>query len=263
MEEMVSVDSLHFKYNNNLVLKDMTFNVNKGDFLCILGPNGSGKSTLLKTITSILNPCRGKVQIFGKDINRYKSKELSKKMAFVPQNINIEYDFKVHDIILMGRSPFINKFSKESKTDFEIVDYAMEITDTVYLKDRFINEISGGERQRVIIARALAQETELIVLDEPTSSLDINHQIEILDLLYRLNKEKNKTIIMVMHDINLAARFSNKILLINDGSIVKLGNPKEVITKEVFEQIYHMDIFIKEEALTNSPYIIPLSIKKN
>lgn len=261
MDKAIIVDSLEFGYTNKSVLKDISFSVEKGQFISIIGPNGSGKSTLLKNLANIYLPLKGDIEIDGKNISNYNKKELARKIALVPQDTTISYDFSVFDVALMGRFPYIGRFEKESENDYKMVVEALKLTNTFHLRDRSINEISGGERQRVIIARALIQEPEIIFLDEPTSHLDINHQIDLLTILKNLNKEKNTTIILVIHDINLACRYSDKIVLMDDGKILSEGNPEEVITRENIEEAYGLNVIIEENPYTESLYIVPLSLK--
>ncbi|MTI69576.1 MAG: ABC transporter ATP-binding protein [Firmicutes bacterium] len=262
MTKAVEIKDLNFGYGETLNLKDVSFSIKKGDFVSIIGPNGSGKSTLLKNIASILRPKDGLIKIDNKDIENYNSKDLAKKMALVPQNTNIAYDFSVFDVVLMGRSPYLSRFQRERDIDYKKTKEALRLTDTLHLSERNINYISGGERQRVIVARALAQDTDILLLDEPTSHLDINHQIEILSLLKKLNKEKDMTIILVLHDLNLASRFSDKIVLVNEGTILAKGIPEEVITYKNLEKVYNLDMVISTNVYTASPYIIPLESKR-
>ncbi|MTI68140.1 MAG: ABC transporter ATP-binding protein [Firmicutes bacterium] len=262
MKKAVEIKDLNFGYGETLNLKDVSFSIKKGDFVSIIGPNGSGKSTLLKNIASILRPKDGLIKIDNKDIENYNSKDLAKKMALVPQNTNIAYDFSVFDVVLMGRSPYLSRFQRERDIDYKKTKEALRLTDTLHLSERNINYISGGERQRVIVARALAQDTDILLLDEPTSHLDINHQIEILSLLKKLNKEKDMTIILVLHDLNLASRFSDKIVLVNEGTILAKGIPEEVITYKNLEKVYNLDMVISTNVYTASPYIIPLESKR-
>ena len=261
MEAAIVIESLDFGYTSELVLKDISFSVEKGQFMSIIGPNGSGKSTLLKNLSNIYHPLNGRIDINGKNINDYSKKELATKVALVPQDTTISYDFSVFDIVLMGRFPYIGRFKKESESDYEKVIEALKLTNTFHLRDRNINELSGGERQRVIIARALVQEPEIIFLDEPTSHLDINHQIDLLTLLKKLNREKKTTIILVIHDINLACRYSDKIVLMDGGKILSVGNTEDVITRENIEESYGLNVIIEENPYTDSLYIVPLSLK--
>lgn len=254
----LEVKNLKFGYNREMILKDVSFNIEKGKFISIIGPNGSGKSTLLKNLNGIYTPNGGKVTVESIDIDRIKTKELAKKIALVPQNTIIDYEFTVEDIVLMGRHPYKGRFQREDDRDYEIVKEALEMTNTFHLKDRIITEISGGERQRVIIAKALAQNPSIILLDEPTSHLDINHQIEILNLLRKLNQEKGTTIVVVIHDINLASRYSDKIIMLNEGEIIGSGRPEEVITKENIEFAYNLKVAIDKNKHTDSIYLTAL-----
>ncbi|MBU5437857.1 ABC transporter ATP-binding protein [Tissierella sp. MSJ-40] len=258
----LKVNDIEFGYDRELVLKGISFNIEKGKFISIIGPNGSGKSTLLKTLNNLYKPTKGNIFIEGNEISSLKGKDLAKRIALVPQNTNIDYDFTVEDIVLMGRHPYKGRFQKENQNDYSIIDESLKMTNTLHLKDRPITEISGGERQRVIIAKALAQRPTIILLDEPTSHLDINHQIDILNLLKNLNKEKGTTIILVIHDINLAARYSDEIILLNDGVVLGIGKPEEVITTTNVETAYNLNVVIDRNKYTNSLYLTPVEIKK-
>lgn len=255
---IIEVSNLKFGYDKNLILNDISLNIVKGSFVSLIGPNGSGKSTLLKHFNGLYNGDSGTVKVDGKEVKKYKSRDLAKKIAFVSQNTNIDYEFTVEDIVLMGRHPYKNRFEKENKHDFEIVKNALIDTNTLHLKDRLITELSGGERQRVIIAKAIAQNPEIIILDEPTSSLDINHQIEILKLLKKFNIENGTTIVLVIHDINLATRYSDEIIILKDGSILGKGNPLEVITKENIETAYTLKVAIEKSQYTDSIHLTAL-----
>lgn len=254
----LEIEKLNFGYETKTVLKEISFKVKQGEFISIIGPNGSGKSTLLKLLSNIYKPKSGNILIYGRNIKEYKGKELAKKMALVPQNTVIDYDFFVEDIVLMGRYPYIGRFEKEKDKDYHIVDEALKLTNTYYLKNRRINEISGGECQRVIIAKALAQNPDILLLDEPTSHLDINHQMEILRLLKDLNKKRGTTIVLVIHDINLASRYSDRILLLNNGNILGIGQPSEVVNRSNIEKAYNLKVAIERNRITDSIYIIPL-----
>ena len=258
----IEVKNLEFGYREALVLKGLTFNIKKGEFVSIIGPNGSGKSTLLKTLNNLYKPNSGDILIEGKNVEDYRKKDLAKIVGFVPQDTTIDYDFTVEDIIMMGRHPYKGRFQKEDKIDYKIVNDVMEMTNTLKFKNSLITEISGGERQRVIIAKVLAQNPSIILLDEPTSHLDINHQIDLLNLLRTLNKEKGTTIILVIHDINLAARFSDDIILLNEGEIIGSGNPEDVITAENMEKAYNLDVAIENNKYTNTVSLIPLKLRR-
>lgn len=254
----LQVENLQFGYRKQLVLKGLSFKIEKGNFISIIGPNGSGKSTLLKTLNQLYSPSAGSILIGGTNINRLKKKELARKVALVPQDTIIDYDFTVEDIVLMGRHPYKGRFQKENEKDYKIVNEVLKMTNTFHLKDRIITEISGGERQRVIIAKALAQKPSIILLDEPTSHLDINHQIEILNLLKRLNEEMGTTIVIVIHDVNLASRYSDEIIMLNEGEILEIGRPERVITKKNIEYVYDIKVEIEKNKYTDRLYLTAL-----
>ena len=256
----LEVDNLEYGYDNSLTLKGISFHVEKGEFLSIIGPNGSGKSTLLKTLNRLYKIKSGTILIESRDINDYKSRDMAKKIALVPQDTSIDYEFSVEDVVMMGRHPYKGRFQKEDQEDLDIIYEAMEMTNTLKLRDRLITEISGGERQRVFIAKALAQKPSIILLDEPTSHLDINHQMDILNLLKTLNEQRGMTIVLVIHDINLAARYSHEIILLNAGKIQRKGTPEAVITNENVEIAYNLKIAIEKNKYTNTIYLTPIEI---
>ena len=260
---MLNIKNLCFKYKNEEVLKDIDFHLEKNDFVGIIGPNGSGKSTLLKNISRILDPNEGVIYLDQKLLNEYSSKELAKKMAVVPQNTNVDFNFTVYDIIMMGRNPYQGKWGKINEKDSEIVNEVMEVTDTKYLEDKKINQLSGGERQRVIIARSLAQKPDLLLLDEPTSSLDINYQGEIFDLISELNEKLSLTIIVVSHDLNLASQYCDDLILLSKGKIYAVGSPEEVLTEKNIREVYNTEVIIKRNNITDRPYVtlIPRNYK--
>ena len=262
MSISINIKELCFRYGSETILDNISLYIKPGSFVSIIGPNGSGKSTLLKNISAILKPSEGMVYLGEQNIQQISAKEIARIMAVVPQETIMEYRFSSFDIVLMGRSPHLDRFQSESLEDYKIAKNAMELTDTWRLKDRFINELSGGERQRVIIARALTQEPKIILLDEPTAFLDIQHQMEILELLSKLNRENGLTVVAVLHDINLAARFSNELLLLQEGRIIAEGLPEEVITSEIIKQAYGIEIVIKKNPFTGTPYVIPITGSK-
>jgi len=254
---MIDVDSIDVSYDGTKkILEQLSFSVERGAFIGIIGPNGSGKTTLLKTISRILSPMGGVVRIEGKELAAITSRELARTIGVVPQETAINFDFSVMDVVLMGRHPYIDRLSSESKEDINIARRAMAMTGTEQFRDRSVNEISGGERQRVIIARALAQEPKVLLLDEPTSHLDINHQIEILNIFRNL--EGKVTIIGVFHDLNLAAHYCDTLILLDEGMIQAIGSPSEVLTREHLKRIFNINALIRTSPLTRKPYIIPI-----
>ncbi|NMA58653.1 ABC transporter ATP-binding protein [Clostridium cochlearium] len=253
----IILNNLNFSYNEKHILKNINISFERNKFYSILGPNGSGKTTLLKNILKALPTTDKTIYIDAFDINNYKNKDLAKKMSSVPQNTNLEFDFTSFDVVLMGRSPHLKRFERESNKDYEIVREAMEITNTWHLKDKYINQLSGGERQKVIIARALAQESSIILLDEPISNLDIQNQIEIMDTLKFLNRDV--TIISVLHDLNLAAQYSDYILLLKNGEIFFKGTPEKVLSVNNLKYVYDVNTYIIKNPVTGKPHIIPIS----
>jgi len=258
----INIKELCFQYGSETVLENISLFIKPKSFISIIGPNGSGKSTLIKNISAVLRPSGGVIELGEQNVQNMSSRDIARNMAVVPQEGAVEFRFTVQDIVLMGRSPHLRRFQTESLEDYRIAKRTMELTDTWKLKDRFVNELSGGERQRVIIARALTQEPKIILLDEPTAFLDIQHQIEILELLERLNREDGLTVVAVLHDINLAARFSKYILLLKEGRIIAEGTPEQVITQENIKQAYEIEIIINKNPFSGTPYIIPLKVSR-
>jgi iron complex transport system ATP-binding protein len=238
----INIKDLEFSYDKRKILKKLKFDISKLEFITILGPNGCGKTTLLKNLCAYEKPDSGMIMYDNEQIKHLSAKERAKKMAVVHQQNDIGFDFSVKDIVLMGRYPHLKKFESEKEDDFKWVEYVMKETEVFHLKDKSIAEVSGGERQRIVIARALAQQTDLIYLDEPISHLDIKHQIGILKLCKKLIKEKNLTVVMTLHDINLASRFSDKILLMCKGEIKAYGKPEDVLTIKNIENVYEVQV---------------------
>ena len=255
MSEEVKVQNLNFSYGEKMILNDINLSFTKGNFYSIIGPNGSGKSTFIKIISKILVPKDKSVFINGMGISTISNKKMAQMMTVISQDILIEYDFTVFDIVMMGRSPYKRRFEDFNKEDEQIVERYMKATNTWYLKDKLITELSGGETQRVIAARALTQETNIILLDEPTSHLDIQYQVEFLKIFRDLRKDK--VIIAVLHDLNLASIFSDEIILINKGEVVSRGTPWEVISKEIIRDVYNVSVEVFENPINKCPYIIP------
>lgn len=243
----LKVDNLSFKYSSEDVLKKLTFRVSMGHVVSILGPNGSGKTTLLKSISHLLKPHEGTIYLKDKGIHEYGHKELARHMAVVHQNQPTEFDFSVEEVVLMGRYPHLKPFQTESSQDYEVARHAMQSTSILHLREKNLKHISGGERQRVMIARALAQETDTLLLDEPISHLDIKYQLDILKMCHALSRDKQMTIITTLHDINMASRFSDFIILMKAGEIVEMGTPLEVINTQTIRKVYEVDSVVTYE----------------
>lgn len=256
MEALLKVTNLHGGYSKKPIIKDISFEVQSKDFLGIIGPNGSGKTTLLRLLSRVLIPQQGSINMFCQDIFKLRPKEFCRKTSFVQQETLINFPFSVYEIVLLGRVPHLQRMQTETKHDIEQAISAMKLTDTLYLKDKFIDELSAGEAQRVMLAKALAQEPILLFLDEPTSHLDIGHQRQIMDLLKRLNQHNNLTIIMVLHDLNLASQYCSRILLLEEGKICRQGTPEEVLTYSNIEKVYKTVVLVNNNPVNGKPYII-------
>jgi iron complex transport system ATP-binding protein len=256
---LVEVRGLTFGYDIENVINSLNFDLPKSVFFSIVGPNGSGKSTLLKLISRSLKARAGTIRFHGKDILDFKPQEFSKLVASLPQKIELPFDHIVENFVMMGRFPFMDRFSAPSENDIRKVNDALVLTDTTDLRERGINELSGGERQRVFIAQAIAQEPKLLLLDEPTSQLDIGHKMSVMELLRKLNRENGITVAVVLHDLNLAAEFSDRIMILRGGQKYAEGTPQEVLNYGNIEEVYKTLVIVKENPLTNKPYIFPVS----
>ncbi|NLN05028.1 MAG: ABC transporter ATP-binding protein [Clostridiaceae bacterium] len=255
---ILSVENLSFSYEEYEVLKSIYADFEEGKLYVILGPNGSGKTTLLNCIMSNLTWYSGIIRLKGKDVKKMTSRERARLVSYVPQNTIIDFEFTAREIVLMGRSPYLRFFENESIEDVEIARECMAMTNVLHLMDKNIKEISGGERQRVLIARALCQDTPIMVLDEPASSLDIYHEINVMDILRNIVREKKRTVICVMHDLNTAARYADYLYLMSNGSVVARGEAKEVFNSENLEKVYSVKSDVIE--IDGKKYIVIDSI---
>ena len=254
----LQIKNVSFSFDSIQALDNVSFVAHNNEILGLIGPNGSGKTTLLRCINRVLKPKMGAVFINEDDILNFKRKEIAQKIGVVPQSSKI-FPFTVLDAILMGRFPHIKQFGDEKISDFEIVKHAMELTGILHLAERAIDELSGGELQKVILARALAQTPEVLLLDEPTTHLDINHQLEVLELIKRITKTKGLITILVSHNLNLAARYCDKLLLLNSGKVYSIGSVPEILTSEKIRDVFHVDAEITYHEPTHSYNIILLS----
>jgi iron complex transport system ATP-binding protein len=234
----LKVQGIEFGYKSANVLTDVGFEAEAGEVVGVLGPNGSGKTTLLKCMNRALNPQGGSVLVEDKEITELSRKEVAREIGVVPQNSSVNFPFTALEIVLMGRGPSLGRFEREGASDLALVKQAMSDTDVLHLAGRPMTELSGGEKQRVIIARALAQRPKILLLDEPTLHLDVNHQLDILDMVRGLAKKDNMTVIMVSHDLNLAARYCDKIILLEEGRILAAGAVPEVLDEANMERVF-------------------------
>jgi len=247
-----------FAYSGNSgrnVFQKFSLEIPEGDILAIIGPNGSGKTTLLKLAGSLLKPLSGEIRVFGQDLFHLKRKERARIIGYMPQESHFLWNFKVQEIVLMGRYPYQKRFGGGSKEDFIIANQAMRMTNTIQFKERGIQELSSGERQRVVLARLLAQKPKILLLDEVTSHLDIGQAIEILKILLDLNKKEGITCLMNVHDVNLAALVAKRVLVLVNGRIVALDVPAKVIVPELLKEVYGCPVIVKTHPELNIPWV--------
>jgi len=254
--KIFNIESLYAGYDKTPVLKEITTSIKEGDFTGIIGSNGAGKSTFLKTLCCLLQPISGKIEFLGKPLFDYESSNLARQMAMVPQFVENILPFHVNKFVGTGRFPFQNFWDNESKEDKEIVHNSLVTTRTLHLKDRLLTELSGGELQLVCIARALAQSKKLILFDEPISNLDINHTIQIMDLLHELNSN-GATILTVLHNINIASDYCSNIMALKNGTIFFEGIPDNCVTGDSISSLFNKDCSVKKNPVTGRPYIFP------
>lgn len=250
----LSAKSIFFSYSNLPVLKDVSISFEAGKIAAVTGPNGSGKSTLLSIMQGLLSPDSGEIYIDETPLKKLARIETARKIALVSQFSNLVFPFSVLEVVLMARHPYQGMLSFENEEDLAAASRALEITDTAQFEGRMFNELSGGEKQRVMIARSIAQDTPVLLLDEPTSSLDLKHQKFIFELLRNLAKQENRTVVVVSHDINLAALFCDKIALLKNNRIFKEGSPVEILNKSLLEEVYETEVSV-ESSNSGLPFV--------
>ena len=261
MNHILDTNSISLIFNDKSILSNISFQVSAGEFFVIIGPNGAGKTSLLKILSGLQKSQQGTVTIKGKNINGYTRRNLSQILAIVPQQIEVGFPFTVADTVIMGRTPHLGILGMESKKDFDIAEEAINFTEVSHLKDRKLFQLSGGELQRVIIARAICQQPEIILLDEPTTALDPSHQLKIMDLMERFRRQHSTTIIMVSHDMNLASMYGDRLMLLKEGRVVKTGDPKTVLNKSLLEESYGCQMMVDESPLGQVARVTPIPHK--
>ena len=254
----VQLEHISFSYSDGLVLQDNNLSIEQGELVGLIGPNGSGKTTLLKLISGVLRPCQGEIWLNGLNLRHLKRKAVAQKVAMVPQQFHMPFAFRVEEVVVLGRTPFLKMLSDGGRRERDIVSQAIEAIGVKPLAQRFFNELSGGERQKVILAMAIAQQPQLLLLDEPTAHLDISHQVEILQLMRNLNKERGITIIAAMHDLNLASLYFHRLVLLKEGSIFADGTPNEVLTPQIIQEVFSASVQVGQHPLANVPYVVIL-----
>ncbi|BEL66937.1 ABC transporter ATP-binding protein [Serratia marcescens] len=257
MSHRLHASHLKLGYDNKIIADDLSVAIPDGAFTVIVGPNACGKSTLLRALCRLLKPSAGEVMLDGKNISNFATKALARELGLLPQTSIAPDSITVADLVSRGRYPHQSLLKQWTQADKQAVEAAMAATNVGQLADRSVDELSGGQRQRVWVAMALAQQTPLLLLDEPTTYLDIAHQIELLDLFRQLNREHGQTLIAVLHDLNHACRYADHIIAMRDGKIVAEGKPAEIITAELVERVFGMPCMIIDDPLSHTPLVIP------
>ena len=255
MSAIIGIDRLRCDYSRITVLRDLTFEVNAGELFVIIGPNGSGKTTLLKALAGLLTVSGGKIVFKDRLLNQYRRRELARQVAYVAQSGGVDSPFSVQEMVLLGRSPYLGVLGIEGEADLQIARQAINFTDLDHLSGRRLDSLSGGERQRAFIARAICQQPALILLDEPTAALDLAHQVRIMDLMQRLRLDHGTTVVMVSHDINLAAMYADRLLLLVDGCIRACGTPAQIIEETILAQAYGCRLRVNQSPCGTWPVV--------
>ncbi|PCI87497.1 MAG: cobalamin/Fe(3+)-siderophore ABC transporter ATP-binding protein [Hyphomicrobiales bacterium] len=256
-ENRLNAHNVTLAYGERLIIDDLSVSIPDGKVTVIIGPNACGKSTLLRALARLLKPQAGEVMLDGVEIGKIPTRKVAKRLGLLPQTPIAPQGILVSDLVSRGRTPHQSAFQQWSEVDEEAVLDAMQATQTLDLADRRIEELSGGQRQRVWIAMALAQQTELLLLDEPTTFLDLPHQIEVLNLVRKLNRQQGRTIVVVLHDLNLACRYADHIVAMREGAIVEQGVPKNVITVDVMLRVFGLKCDVITDHLSGTPMVVP------
>ncbi|WP_102335591.1 ABC transporter ATP-binding protein [Salimicrobium jeotgali] len=255
--DTLQTNNLTLGYGDSIIIDSLDIEIPKGEITVLIGSNGCGKSTLLRSLARLLKPKDGQVVLDQKDISQMRTKEVAKKMAILPQSPSTPEGLTVYQLVKQGRHPYQSFTKRWSNDDEQAVEKALVDTNLVELKERTVDSLSGGQRQRAWIAMTLAQDTETLLLDEPTTYLDMTHQIEVLDLLFDLNKDHGRTIVMVLHDINLACRYADHIVAVRDQTVYTQGRPEEVVSCEMMHNVFDMMCDVREDPLFGTPMCIP------
>lgn len=250
---MIALQNLSCSFGDNVILSHLDARLDDGGFYAVMGANGSGKTTLLRLVAGLLTPQEGAVMLDGTNVLHYTARQLAQRMAFVRQHPHTDFEFSAFETVLMGRNPYQHRLQNESEADWQIVEQSLRLTNTWHLRFSKPNQMSGGELQRVIIARALAQQTPILLLDEPLSNLDIAHQFEILDLLRRINREQHKTILLVIHDLNMAWQYCDRLLLLHQGGILYQGPTHQGLTPHNIATVFHVQATLTGDNIQLSP----------
>jgi iron complex transport system ATP-binding protein len=257
MDELLTFEHVTAGYRRKAILHDLSLQIRSGEMVAVLGPNGSGKTTLLRTVTGLCPLFSGQVRLYGRDHRALTAPERARLVAVVPQEVETPMPFTVEEMVTIGRTACLSRWSAPGAADRHAIERAMAFTDVVDLRQCRFAELSGGEKQRVIVAMALAQETRILLLDEATSHLDINHRLEVMQIVERLNRERGVTVVMISHDLNAAAEFCRRILLLDHGRVAADGPPEAVLTEALLEPVYHCDLLTHRDPTTGSITVTP------
>ncbi len=257
---LLNVNNLSFTYTETPVLRNVSLPIHSGEWVGVIGPNGSGKSTLIKLLGGLLKAPSNSIHFRNQDIKSYSRLDLAREIAWVPQETTSPFSFTAYEMVMMGRHPYLKAFRFESQDDHDICHRAMEVTSTTEFKARKFSELSGGEKQRVLIASAIVQSPRIMLLDEPTASLDLKYQVQVLDILERLNIQRGITLALAMHDLNLAAKYCHRLILIKDGTIVRDGPPESVLQKEIIEEVYEVKVQMMKSQKDGTLFVFPESL---
>lgn len=249
------VDNLSFSYGTINCIKNVTLELNSGCFYGLIGPNGSGKSTLLDLLSGHLFPDEGTIHFYDRDIRTYPRKQLARKLSTVPQSFSLNFDYSVEEVVLMGRYPYIPRFASPHDRDLLAVEKALHSLDIFHLRSRKVTQLSGGEKQRVMIARSLAQDTDIILLDEVTSNLDVNHAVSIMKVMLDIVTRSQKTVLAALHDLNIASTFCDQLIVLRDGEIVDSGHASKVLSENLILDLYQIQSTISTDQKTEKKHI--------
>lgn len=255
---MLKANNLTVGYEEKVIIENLNIDIKKGQIVSILGPNGCGKSTLLKTLSRMIKPVSGDIYIENKNITSLKNKHISQKLCLLSQHNSAPNDISVEELVYFGRIPHKKWYESKLKEDEELVDWAIENVGLTRYKKAPISSLSGGERQRAYLAQALCQKPEILLLDEPTTYLDISHQLELMELINEINEKLDITIVMVLHDLNQASKYSDRIVIMKDGKIIADGKPKDTINHEIIKKVYRVKCDIDNDPISNKPRVHPI-----
>lgn len=263
MNPVIDIRNLALRYGANEVIRNVSVQIEPGEFFVIIGPNGAGKSTLLKAVAGLHPIAAGRVLVHGRDVTDYAKKDRARSLALVPQMLDADFPFTVAETVLMGRSPHLGLLGLEKQHDLALAEQAMAFTEISPLAGRQLSQLSGGERQRVILARAICQQSKVLLLDEPTASLDPAHQLRIMDLMERLRQQEAVTIVMVSHDLNLASTYADRLMLLKDGEVVEVGVPRQVLTHDRLTASYGCRLIVDDNPVTGTPRVSLVSERRH